>query len=126
MAKVFSVFFLILSSGWIIVSVFALRRDSQREKSIEEVVGLPVESRLRFLSSERLLVRLFGIALWLSSFILIIVPLSLFFFLRPAFASGTICMTLMAAMVLHEFVFRRWLLNRVVNQLEQQSLITKT
>jgi len=116
MELVFSVSFAVLSVGCAIILVFALFRIIQREKLVEGILSLSFERRNRYITAERNLVRLLAVLLLPLSSLLIVFPLSLFFLLRSVFISGTIFMVLMVVTDVQEYLFRKWVLNRIEQQ----------
>jgi hypothetical protein len=114
MGFVFSIVFLCPSIGLVLFLLFAIfryfQREKYKEKYVESISKLPEANREKFIESEKFIVKLFRGALWLSPFYLLFVPLSLFFFLRDAFLSATVCMVLLAFTIWQEYFLRKWLI----------------
>ena len=120
MGLMFSIFFAILTVGMTAILCFGFFRIAQREKLVEGILALPIERRNRYIAAERNLVRLFSVSLLPLFCLLIIFPLSLFFFLRPIFVSGTTIIVLMVIISAQEFLFRKWIVNRIDIKLKQR------
>jgi len=113
MNSIISAYFLCLSIGMVLVLLFAIFRFIYREKYAEGFLKLPDKSRERFVKSDRLLVKLFKIFLWLSPFYLVFVPFALFLYLRQFFLATLITVLLLFIVVLQEYLFRNWLIKYV-------------
>ena len=106
-----STYFLCISFGLILILLFAIVRYLYREKYAASFSKLPDARRERLVQSDRALVQVFRIFLWLSPLYLIIVPLIFFFFDKESFLVVTICMALLVVTVSQEYLFRKWLIN---------------
>jgi hypothetical protein len=113
--------FWIISAGAVAALMFMLPRFIKRKKLVQEILALPIEARFHLITSEKQLVRLFNIGLWLFIVVLIILPISFFYFLRPVFIPGTICMALMTGGTLYEFLFRKWLVTQIEKDSKQNT-----
>jgi small-conductance mechanosensitive channel len=113
MNSIISAYFLCLSIGMVLVLLFAIFRFIYREKYAESFLKLPDESRERLIKSDRLLVKVFKIFLWLSPFYLVFVPFALFLYLRQFFLATLITVLLLFIVVLQEYLFRNWLIKYV-------------
>ena len=119
MRLVFLMYLVILIGGMAAILGFDIFRIIQREKLVEGILALPIERRNRYITAEKNLIRLFAASLSPFFGLLIIFPLSLFLFLRPIFIIGTIIMVLMVAIIALEFLFRKWVVNRIDARLNQ-------
>jgi small-conductance mechanosensitive channel len=110
MSVVFARSFSCLSVGLVVFLGFALFRYIYRERYAEAFLRLPDGNRERFIKLEKRMVYLFRIVLWLSPIYLIVLPLSMFFYLREAFLATTVSMILFCVTLLQEYSLRKWLI----------------
>ena len=106
-----SSYFLCLSFGFILILLFTFSRYIKRENYAESIAKLSDVSKERLIKTDKLLVGLFKIILWLTPLFLVFIPLALFFYLREFFLVTTICMVLFVVTIWQEYAFRKWLIN---------------
>ena len=119
MRLIFSTLLPCLSIGLVLFLLFAavrfIFRDKYRERYAEALLKLPDANRERFLKSEKSIVQLLKLGLWLSLPLLILMPLATLIYraesLRDYFLSTVVCMVLFSFMILQEYLFRKWLIN---------------
>lgn len=115
MGRIFSIGFLCPSIGLALFLLFAIFRyifrEKYREKYLENISKLPEANRDKAIESEKIIIKLFMIAIWLSPFYLVFIPLSIFYFLRDAFLSVTVSMLLLFLTVWQEYFLRKWLIS---------------
>ena len=105
-----------LSVGCILILLFAIFRYMLREKYAEGLSKIRGANRERLLKSDRTLINLFRILVWLSPFYLIFIPLTVFFYDKESFLITTISMIFFDTMILQEYLFRKWLINYMETQ----------
>ena len=116
MSTFFAQLLLCPSIGFTFILLAGAVRYIFRKKYAESMANLPVSNKSRIIKTDKRLVGIFKIFLWLSPLYLIILPLVCFLFVKEVFLPISITVYLLIATILQEYLFRKWL----VNQLETQ------
>ena len=108
-----SVLFTCASLGFLLILILGALRFIYRGKYAEAISRIPTAARDRLAKTDKALVKLFRIFLWVAPIYLIFIPLGLFYYEREIFGVATVCIALMLGAASQEYFFRKWLIKYI-------------
>jgi hypothetical protein len=119
-----SIYPVIISIFFIFELILGVFSYIYREKHVAAFLKLPDANRERLIKAYKNSAKALKAALWLSPIYLLLIPATFVYFLRDRFIVSVICTVLFVIIILYEYLYRKWLINRLESK--DQALSTHT